>query len=91
MQIVPLLVLNSLSLIFTEVYESELLTGYNIFSFIVHILEMVIKLLIKHNYEEKKKKYLIENIHSYLYSEDIVIDVLVCLGFLGCFALRTTP
>lgn len=50
-QIVPLLVMNSLSLIFSEVYESELLTGYNIFSLIVHILEMVIKLLIKHNYE----------------------------------------
>lgn len=50
-QIVPLLVMNSLSLIFSDVYESELLTGYNIFSLVVHILEMAIKLLIKHNYE----------------------------------------
>ena len=83
--------MNSLSLIFSQVYESELLTGYNIFSFLVHILEMIVKLLIKHNYEEKKKKYLSENIQSYLYSDDLIADIMVFLGFLGFFAFRLTP
>lgn len=51
---------------------------------------MGVKLLIKHNYEEKKKKFLIENVYSYLRSEDLPIDVLVLLGFFGDFIFRSS-
>ncbi len=52
---------------------------------------MMVKLLIKHNYEEKKKKFLIENVYSYLNSDDFIADILVCLGFLGFFAFHSSP